>query len=282
MSVVRINEFSAAPGQAEALRQFLSTVIAVIEQAEGCRGCELLTDPQDASHFVIVERWDGVAAHQTAASRIPPEQMAMFKSLVAEPPRGRYYHPVLPNARHPRVVELLDHLDVHRASLRAAVESVPIDSRDRRPAEDRWSVAEILEHLGIVETRIAGVIEQQVETGRATGLPVETETASVLPSLDVSNLLDRSVRRVSGDASLPTGQLDAVAAWTTLEQARLKLRQVVIAADGLALGNLSAPHPRLGSLNLYQWLIFLGGHEGRHALQIREVGEALAASEAAQ
>jgi hypothetical protein len=231
-----------------------------------------------ASRLVIVERWDSVAAHQAAASKIPPEQMAAFKPLIADPPKGRYYQPVSREARHPRVVELLDQLDVHRASLRAAVDSVPIGLRDRRPAEGRWSVAEILEHLGIVEARIAGLIEQQVEAGRARGLPAEIETASVLSALDVSALLDRSVRRVSGDASLPTGQLDAVAAWTKLEQARLKLRQVVIAADGLALGDLSAPHPRLGPLNLYQWLLFLGGHEGRHALQIREVGEALAAS----
>jgi hypothetical protein len=100
----------------------------------------------------------------------------------------------------------------------------------------------------------------------------------VLSSLDVADLLDRSVRRVSGESSLPPGQLDAAAAWARLEWERVRLRQIVIAADGLALGDLSAPHARLGPLNLYQWLIFLGGHEGRHALQIREVGEALAAS----
>lgn len=278
MSVVRINEFSAAPGQAQALRQFLSSVIGVIEQAEGCRGCELLADPQDASRFVIVERWDSVAAHQAAASKIPPEQMAAFKPLIADPPTGRYYQPVSPEARHPRVVELLDHLDLHRASLRAAVESVPIGLRDRRPKDDRWSVAEILEHLGIVEARIAGLIEHQVEAGRAQGLQADTERTSVLGTLDVAALLDRSVRRVSGESSVPPGQLDSATAWARLEQERVRLRRVVIAADGLALGDLSAPHARLGSLNLYQWLIFLGGHEGRHALQIREAGEALAAS----
>ena len=49
------------------------------------------------------------------------------------------------------------------------------------------------------------------------------------------------------------------------------LRGAVDRADGLAIGEVTAPHPFLGSLNLYQWLIFLGAHEARHAAQIREI-----------
>ncbi len=44
-------------------------------------------------------------------------------------------------------------------------------------------------------------------------------------------------------------------------------------ADGLALGNFSYPHPMFGPLDLYQWLVFVGLHESRHACQIRELGE---------
>ena len=67
------------------------------------------------------------------------------------------------------------------------------------------------------------------------------------------------------------------AAWSILERARAALRQAVLAADGRALSEVSAPHARLGTLNLYQWLIFLGTHEGRHAAQIREIAETLTA-----
>lgn len=45
--------------------------------------------------------------------------------------------------------------------------------------------------------------------------------------------------------------------------------------DGLALGSVTAPHPVLGEIDVYQWLLFLGAHEGRHADQVREIGEAL-------
>ena len=91
MSIVRINEFHAADGSAVALKEFLASIMAQIEGAPGCRGCELLVDPADATRLAIIETWDDVAAHQAAASRVPREQYAAFQTLIAEPPRGRYY-----------------------------------------------------------------------------------------------------------------------------------------------------------------------------------------------
>ncbi|MEA2712972.1 MAG: hypothetical protein QOK27_933, partial [Gemmatimonadales bacterium] len=39
-----------------------------------------------------------------------------------------------------------------------------------------------------------------------------------------------------------------------------------------ALGGLTFSHPLLGSLDLYQWILFVGQHEARHAAQIAELG----------
>jgi quinol monooxygenase YgiN len=91
MSVVRINEFHAASNKTTALRDFLRAVIAEIETAPGCQGCELLADQQDNTCLVIVETWDSVAAHQAAADRIPPEKIAEVRPLLAAPPKGHYY-----------------------------------------------------------------------------------------------------------------------------------------------------------------------------------------------
>src|SRR5258708_12189513 len=53
---------------------------------------------------------------------------------------------------------LLADLDLHRASVREAVDSVPVEWRERRPEEGRWAVAEVLEHLAIIEGRVARMI----------------------------------------------------------------------------------------------------------------------------
>jgi hypothetical protein len=46
----------------------------------------------------------------------------------------------------------------------------------------------------------------------------------------------------------------------------------VAETDGLAIAGIVFPHRLLGPLNLYQWVIFMGAHELRHAQQIREAG----------
>jgi hypothetical protein len=46
------------------------------------------------------------------------------------------------------------------------------------------------------------------------------------------------------------------------------LRAAVVTADGVALGEIKHNHAILGELDLYQWLIFVGQHEGRHRKQI--------------
>ena len=51
----------------------------------------------------------------------------------------------------------------------------------------------------------------------------------------------------------------------------------MVETDGLELSAVTLPHPIFGPLTFYQWIVFLAGHEGRHALQIREVGRVLSA-----
>jgi hypothetical protein len=58
---------------------------------------------------------------------------------------------------------------------------------------------------------------------------------------------------------------------TKLDESRRTLRASLPALDGLALGEISYAHPLLGRLTIYQWLLFLGQHEARHADQIREI-----------
>lgn len=175
----------------------------------------------------------------------------------------------------PRTQEVLAHLDGYRAALEQAVAAVPEPLRERRPAPDRWSVAEILEHIGLVEGRIGRLLSEQLAAARAAGLGAERETHPVLPTVPVDRLLDRSQPIVAREGTLPEARLGAGAAWTTLAECRRAVREMLLAADGLALSEVVIPHPRLGPLNVYQWMVFLGAHEGRHTAQIREAAAAL-------
>jgi hypothetical protein len=175
----------------------------------------------------------------------------------------------------PRTQEVLATLDQRRATLEREVAAVPQPLRERRPGPDRWSVAEVLEHLTIVETRVARLLDEQISAARAAGLGPEHETTPVVPTVDVATLLDRSKALVARENSLPTAGLDANTALATLTEQRRALRETLLAADGLALGDVVIPHPRLGPLNVYQWAVFVAAHEGRHTAQIRETAMAV-------
>jgi hypothetical protein len=178
---------------------------------------------------------------------------------------------------HPRIEEVVNYLDTERTALRAAVESVPPELRNQQPGADRWSVAQVLQHLLIIEKRIGLGMTKWVADARNGGIGAETETTSVMNSIPLELIIDRSQRRTSPEEVRPSGDIEAASAWTALEKSRETLRAAFLAGDGLALGKIIQPHPVLGPINLYQWMLFVGSHEMRHTAQVIEIAKDLSA-----
>ena len=176
---------------------------------------------------------------------------------------------------HPRIREVLDHLDVTRSSLEQVLSEVPPERYSVQPDGGGWSVAEVLEHLAIVEGRVLKAFKEHIDESPAADLPREQDASSVMASMDTVRLVDRTQRLVSGEQSLPKTAAAPDVSWNLLMERRRDLRSRIRAADGVALGSFKVPHARLGALNLYQWIIFLGSHEARHVAQIREVARAV-------
>jgi hypothetical protein len=174
-----------------------------------------------------------------------------------------------------RTSELLAHLDRSHLELHRAVSGVPEAAREQQPAPGRWSVANVLEHLSIVEPRIVHGLTQGFAAARASGLPPAPDS-SVIGERDSARYLNRQRRIETTEASQPRGELRAAGAMAALEQTRAATRAFVVDTDGFDVAAITLPHPIFGPLNLYQWIVFVGGHEERHALQISEIGEALA------
>jgi hypothetical protein len=159
-------------------------------------------------------------------------------------------------------------LRADRETLRAAVESVPAELRHRKPGPDRWSVAEVLEHLAIVQDRVLAMFPKLVESAPATDA---ANTATVKP-FDREKFQNRDVKVTAAEAIRPTGTVSADEAWTRLERTRAEFLQVLETIAGRDLAQVSRQHPILGALDGYQIIAALGGHEERHAAQIREIG----------
>ncbi len=91
MSVTRINEFQAKAEQGNSLREFLISIMPMIQSSDGCESCQLLQSQDDPTRFVIIEVWGSVEAHKASLRNIPPEKFSQVKPLLAAPPSGSYY-----------------------------------------------------------------------------------------------------------------------------------------------------------------------------------------------
>ena len=91
MSATRINTFLAKDGMADSLREFLISIIPLIEQSQGCESCQLLQSQDNANEFVIIEVWASVSAHQASVKNIPPEKFGVVMPMLASPPSSSYY-----------------------------------------------------------------------------------------------------------------------------------------------------------------------------------------------
>lgn len=177
------------------------------------------------------------------------------------------------NARLTAIAAFLAH---HRAEVIAAAHAIPADGWTERATPEGWSPAEILDHLRIAEHGTVRLLEKLVPEALAAGHPEERETSSVIDAAFVAARLDRSSRIVAPARAMPTRAPDLDSAVEALGAERTQLLAAMHAGDGLAFGSIEWPHPAIGVLSLYEWLVFLGAHEGRHAAQLREIAVAFA------
>ena len=180
---------------------------------------------------------------------------------------------------HPRIKELVDYIDVHRHLFFDAVASVPARLRGIKPGEGRWSVSDVVEHVSLIEHRVAALLMAQATAARASGVGPDPETSSVVGSFqNPEAVTDRTRKIVAPQLVQPAGAMDAAAGTEALTKSRAAMTAALHNANGVALGELMQTHPALGTMNMYHWIVALALHDDRHAAQIREIGESVGAS----
>jgi len=157
------------------------------------------------------------------------------------------------------------HLTTTREGLLEALEGLTDHEWRSRPAADRWSILEVVEHLAIVERRVHGVI------GRMGAAP-EAEPGRRNSEVDqfVLAAVARRDRPVEAPAPIqPKGQWSPEEALDQFLAGRKETLELLETADCLR-GRL-LPHPLFGLWDGYQWILATAAHNARHTGQILEV-----------
>ena len=156
-------------------------------------------------------------------------------------------------------------LESRKEMLLASIAGLSQDEWCFKPDSECWSIAEIVEHLAVVETLVMALIPQVLtsepitETIESNDLPMQTRVAG------------RRNRVQAAERVRPTGQCleekELIAAFCAARDKTIAYTRST--QDDLR--HHAGSHPTLGPMDGYQWLLFLAAHTERHIAQIREV-----------
>jgi len=158
---------------------------------------------------------------------------------------------------------ILQALDDSRAELHAAMEGLTDEQTRTRPAPNRWSVLDCVEHLFVVEGRVLARLENPEQT--------PAPDANAAREQKLTNVDKRDTRISAPDASLPVGRFTSLTqALDSFDAART--HTIAFAKSrGAGVYTISSVHPVFGPLNGADTLILAAAHTRRHIDQIREV-----------
>lgn len=162
------------------------------------------------------------------------------------------------------------------------IEGLSDEQFNWRPGEDRWSMAECIDHLVMIGTIMNRNIDEALEKAEARGLRSDGP-------FKYGALGNWFVRAVSGSEAARKKKFKAPKTYTPtsnhsisrLDSAFRKLQTEYVErlkrADGVDLVRVKIPSPitRLIRLSLGQWFALLAGHQERHLQQAKDVREHL-------
>jgi len=159
------------------------------------------------------------------------------------------------------------YLAVTRDRLVEALNGLTAAQWSFKPAPDRWSIAETMEHIAIVEGRVPDIVGSMAQApADAPNRDVRQVDAFVLVAVPMRHPKVKAPERIA-----PLGNRTGRQALEDFLANRVRTAALLSSSPNLR-GRV-VPHPILGPWDGYQWILAAGGHCARHTGQILEVKE---------
>jgi uncharacterized damage-inducible protein DinB len=159
------------------------------------------------------------------------------------------------------------YLEQTRAGVVEATRGLSEAQWNFKPATNRWSVAEVTEHIAAAEDLLMNLIQTQVMKA-----PARTNTVDVL-AIDefvLEKIPDRSVKAQAPEPLQPDNRFGSPAeSLKHFKESRAKTVKFLEGTRDLRQHAIDSP---LGKqLDGYEWVLFIAAHSERHTKQINEV-----------
>src|SRR5262245_36191633 len=157
-----------------------------------------------------------------------------------------------------------------QAQFTAAVSNLTDAQVSFRPDENQWTIAEIVEHVSIVDSNFLRLTHKLLK---------EAESAPKPPEADLN--LGHTSLNENGDQHpgpfpapervRPQGGVGIEDSLAKMQATLAGFAEIQSRLEAVDLSEQMFPHPFLGPINAYQWMVLLGEHENRHRGQIERL-----------
>src|SRR5215475_12113028 len=165
-----------------------------------------------------------------------------------------------------KVIKLLN--ESHKQTL-DLMEGLSEEQLKFKSAPEKWSVLEVAEHISLAEGLLFGAVEGALAAKENPEW--ETKTKGKTEFLE-RVMVNRDRKATAPESIVPSGKLTRDEVIAKLKESRAKtLKFAEETKLPLKSHTYDHPFPVFGTLNAYQWLIYVPLHNIRHNKQIEEV-----------
>ena len=162
----------------------------------------------------------------------------------------------------------ISYLVQSRDSLLGTVRGLSREQLQFKPAPDRWSIADCLEHLILVENRricegIPAALQQPIDPARRSAYEGRDDDL-------VQHVAGRVQRAQAPEPVRPAARWPHDRLIPEFEAVRKRSADLV-ATTPADLRRYFSTHPLFGELDCYQWVLLVAAHSDRHRAQIEEL-----------
>lgn len=160
-------------------------------------------------------------------------------------------------------------LDASEKQFFAAIEGLSEAEWHWKPASDKWSVAEVSDHLDLAEIKTLELVRDMASR---PSTPEKKAEVSGKDERVEKEIPDRSQHRMMRpDFLAPIDRWPSPAALMKDYKANRAKTIAWVRATQDDLRSRMAPHPEMGLMDGYQWLLLIAAHCERHTAQILEI-----------
>jgi hypothetical protein len=160
----------------------------------------------------------------------------------------------------------MKYLESTKKAVEEAVKGLSEAQFNFKSGPDRWSVAQVLEHIAAAEDLLRGMIEDKVL--KAPAAP--DRDVKAIDAMVLAGVPDRSHKFQAPEPLQPTNRFGTPA--DTLKHfvdSRKKTEDLLKNTTDLRDHAIDSPMGQ--KLDAYEWILFIGAHSERHTKQILEV-----------